>query len=74
MGASNSLGAVQFLEYNSEYSDLLIDSNGDRIQLSHQYHRGEINFSGRRPDGFAEVNGRNIFFEYNGQGSNLIVI
>ena len=66
MGASNSLGAVQYLEYINEYSNLLIESDGTRKQLSHQYHRGEASIDGYKPDGYAEVDNKKLFFEFNG--------
>lgn len=66
MGASNSLSALQYLEYQNEYSTLLIGSEGKRVPLQHQYFRGEASIDGLKPDGFAEVNGQKIFFEFNG--------
>ena len=74
MGASNSLGAVQYLEYCNEYSEFLKKRNGERVPLEHQYYRGEYDFQGKLPDGYASVDDKNVFFEYNGSEFDKILI
>ena len=74
MGSSNSLAAVQFLEYTNEYSALLIDHNGKRVNLEHQYYRGEKEIDGFKPDGYAEVDGKKLFFEFNGSEFSIFYI
>ena len=66
MSYGNSLGAVQWLYFIQDTSDLLVDKNGVRVQLQHQYYRGEKNYNGFLVDGYACVDGAHVFFEYLG--------
>ena len=42
------------------------DSNGNKVTLEHEYHRGEKRFMGYLPDGYMEKDGRRYFYEFMG--------
>ena len=66
MSYSNSIGAIQWLLYQQETCPDLIQSNGSRVKIEHQFFRGEHEFLDFKIDGYAKVDGKNIFFEYLG--------
>ena len=47
-------------------TDICLDRNGNRVQIAHAYHQNEIVMNGHKPDGYANVDGRHIFFEFLG--------
>ena len=64
MTSGTSFGAVQWLEYIQQTE--CFDCEGNRVQLHHKYHQGEVDFEGYKPDGYAQIDGEDIFFEYLG--------
>ena len=64
MTSGTSFGAVQWLEYIQLTE--CFDSDDNRVQLQHKYHQGEVDFEGYKPDGYARIDGEDIFFEYLG--------
>ena len=46
-----------------------IDSTGQRVQMEHAFHRGEIEFKGLKPDGYLFKDGKHHFYEF--QGNNF---
>ena len=61
-----SLEQVQWLSVMQETCDDLIQSDGFRAKIHHGYHRGEVDFEGWKPDGYALVDGTHLFFEFLG--------
>ena len=66
MTSGVSLEQVQWLNYLQEMSPDILQADGSRAKIHHAYFRGEIDFDGWKPDGYACVDGRNVFFEYLG--------
>ena len=60
-----SLVAMQWL-YWLQSTDECIDSQGNRIQLQHKYHRGEKKIGPYEVDGYMEKDGEHYFYEFNG--------
>ena len=66
MASGNSMQALQWLSYVDEYDPRLQSSNGQRVKLQHQYYRGEHEIGGFKIDGYAEVDGEKLFYEFLG--------
>ena len=64
MAPGVSFGQVQWLMYLQVTQ--CYDSNHQKVQISHAYFRGEVNFDGHKPDGFAVIDGVKHFYEYLG--------
>ena len=47
-------------------TDICRDKNDNRIQIAHAYHQNEVVMNGHKPDGYAKVDGKHIFFEFLG--------
>ena len=62
----SSYEALLFLEYFEKTSDLLVDEQGNTQKLFHAYNGGEKTFRNYRIDGFATVDGKNLFVEFDG--------
>ena len=65
MTSGTSFGAVQWLQWIQQ-SDFCVDCQGHRIQLHHSYHQGEMEINGYKIDGYLKKDGKEFFFEYNG--------
>ena len=65
MRSGVSLGQLQWL-YSLQESDLCIDKSGQRIQIQHEYHRGEHRENGFKFDGFFIKDGIKYYLEFNG--------
>jgi len=61
-----SLEAIQWLSFLEETCDDLVCADGTRVMIDHKYARGEKIVGEWEVDGYARVDGENIFFEYNG--------
>lgn len=59
-----SFGQIQWLNYMQTQC---LDSNGETVQIEHEYHRGEVTIEGWQPDGYALVDGEHVFYEYLGK-------
>ena len=66
MAPGCSLSALQWLIYVQENDARLINKSGVRVKLEHKYYRGEKSFSGWDIDGYAEVDGVKLFYEFLG--------
>ena len=66
MTTGNSLMALQWLIFMEKTHSELIDANGSRTRISHQYYRGEFEIGGYFIDGHAVVDGVNLFYEFLG--------
>ena len=66
MSNGNSLSALQWLLYMNETDPDLIDSNGNRVSIQHQYDRGEYEIGGYTIDGHAIIDGKHLFYEFLG--------
>ncbi|CAG5083743.1 Oidioi.mRNA.OKI2018_I69.PAR.g10449.t1.cds [Oikopleura dioica] len=66
MTSDNSLAALQWLTYIDEFSPLLVQTNGERVRLEHQYFRGEHQVLNYKIDGYACVDGQHHYFEFLG--------
>lgn len=66
MAPGCSLSSLQWLTWIQENDDQLVDSTGNRIKLQHKYFRGEKRFGDWDIDGYAEVDGRKLFYEFLG--------
>ena len=64
MAPGVSFGQIQWLMFLQETE--CFDSNMVRIQLQHAYFRGEVDFDGFKPDGYAVIDGVEHFYEYLG--------
>ena len=73
MSSQTSFAALQWLNYINDYCPDLINKDGKRIELEHHYHRGEKSINGYFVDGFAEVDGKEHFYEFNGCRYNFFV-
>ena len=61
-----SFPQIQWLMFMQE-SDICIDSNGNKIQIQHEYFRDEVVINGHKPDGYILRDKKNIFFEFLGE-------
>ena len=61
-----SLPHLQWLYWLQE-TDFCIDSNGQRQQIQHDYHRGEKRHGKYRIDGYLEIDGQEVFLEFLGK-------
>ena len=61
-----SFESLQWLNYMQESCLALVDKNGDRVQIQHEYFRGEKSLGGFDLDGFALVDEKSLFFEFLG--------
>ena len=66
MAPGMSLGQLQWLLYCQQTDEKLTDSSGKRVTLEHYYYRKEYEFHGYDVDGYANVDGRHIFYEFLG--------
>lgn len=66
MSKGSSLAALQWLTFIDEYSPLLKSEDGERVPLEHQYYRGEKRVFDWTIDGYAVVDGKELFFEFLG--------
>ena len=66
MSYNNSLGAIQWLMFQQSVCSDLVDSKANRVKLEHQYYRGEFKFHDYLIDGYANVDGVHVFFEFLG--------
>ena len=58
-----SLKALQWLAWLQETSELLINKNGERVQIQHACNRGEVKFHDLwLVDGYANIDGNHLFF------------
>ena len=60
------MAALQWLLFMQDTCPDLSNRNGDRVKLQHQYFRGEHQIGQFTVDGFANVDGNNIYFEFLG--------
>ena len=66
MAPGNSLMALQWLLYMNQTHSELWESDGKKIEIEHQYYRGEFEIAGFFIDGHAVVNGVHLFYEFLG--------
>ena len=66
MSPGASLEGLQWILYEQNTNDLLIQKNGERLQLAHKYYRGEKEIGGYTCDGYALINNVHHFWEYLG--------
>ena len=60
-----SFAQIQWLNYVQE-TDLCVDSSGNRIQIQHAYHRGEVKKDSFKLDGYFVKDGQEYFLEFLG--------
>ena len=60
-----SMGALQWL-YCEENSDRCVDSKGHRHVIQHEYHQGEKRIHDYKVDGYAQIDGVDTVWEFNG--------
>ena len=65
LSAKTSLGALQWITYLQDHSPDLRTTNG-RVQIDHEYFRGEKKIGNFEIDGFAVNGDAKFFYEYNG--------
>lgn len=66
MAKGCSLEALQWLMYEQELNPILQLGSGEHISLEHAYFRGEKQFGAYTIDGYAEIDGKHVFWEYLG--------
>ena len=66
MTTGASLNALQWLIFIQENDEKLINNKNERVALEHKFYRGEKRFKGWDIDGFAEVDGNLLFYEFLG--------
>lgn len=66
MARGCSLAATQWLFYVQETCSDLVQSDNSRARLHHMYYRGEHKFGEFDIDGYANVDGKHIFYEFLG--------
>ena len=66
MAPGVSYAQIQWLLFIDEKDERLVKEDGSRARLEHAYFRGEYDFHGYKIDGYAEVNGQKIFYEFLG--------
>ena len=66
MAPGVSFGQIQWLLYIEETDRSLYQQDGSKAKLQHAYFQGEFDFHGYKVDGYANVDGRNIFWEFLG--------
>ena len=64
-----SLAALQWLEYRQHLDGM--DSKGQFVQMQHNYHHGEVDFCGNKPDGYMFKDDQHIFFEFKGTSYHM---
>ena len=66
MAPGMSFGQLQWLLYIEKTDKRLIQSDGSKAILHHYYFRKEFDFHGYEVDGYANVDGKHIFYEFLG--------
>ena len=61
-----SLKALQWLVFVQENDSRLMNGNNERVRLEHKFFRGEKRILEWDIDGFAEVDGKKLFYEFLG--------
>ena len=59
-----SLAALQWIQYRQHLDGY--DANGQFCQMEHHYHHGEVEFDGKKPDGYMFKDNKHVFFEFIG--------
>ena len=59
----NSLRALQFIYY----CQALLDNTNPGLNIEHQYFHGERTIYGHKVDGYVQIDGKEIVFEFNGK-------
>ena len=63
-----SMEALKWLYYEQERC---LDKNGRRVQIQHAYFRGEHRLKNWKIDGYALVDGKHRYYEYNGMSHTI---
>lgn len=66
MTSETSYAAFRWLTYIEEFSQDLMNKNGERVPLEHRYYRGEKEIFNWKIDGYANVDGKDLFYEFLG--------
>ena len=66
MATGCSLEALQWLTFVDECDQRLTKSDGTRVRIEHKFFRGEVKFNEWEIDGYAEVDGQKLFYEFLG--------
>ena len=61
-----SIGSIQWLDYMQSTCDEIVDKNGIRVQIQHGWNSEEKMLGRFFLDGYAEVDGKKVIFEYDG--------
>ena len=63
MAPNNSFGALQYLYY----CQALLAITHPGVNIEHQYFQGERTVHGHKVDGYVQIDGKEVVFEYNGK-------
>ena len=66
MSYGNSLSALQWISWMEQKCPDLVNSEGERVPVQHQYFRGEMEYANFTIDGYALVDSKHVFFEFLG--------
>ena len=66
MAPGVSFSQIQWLLFIDANDEKLIKNDGTRACLEHAYYRTEFDFHGYKIDGYANVDGQNLFYEFLG--------
>ena len=66
MAPGCSLQSLQWLTFLQKNDPRLINAAGERVQLEHKFYRGEKRIDNWYVDGYARVDGQELFYEFLG--------
>ena len=68
LSTGGSFEALQYLYY----SQALLDAQGLNVNIEHQYFQGEKYVYGYKCDGYVNINGKEIVYEFHGKDINIM--